>query len=100
MTYNRTNKHKGKNFNDKKKPFVQQPKGNKVLVVDGNFDFALRKFKKKIQNSGLLDDIRKNEFYEKPANVRKIKKAMAIKREKKRQSLELRPQRGPNSRRY
>ena len=55
MTYNRTNKHKGKNFNDKKKPFVQQPKGNKVLVVDGNFDFALRKFKKKIQNIFVMD---------------------------------------------
>ena len=99
MTYNRTNKFNNeKNFNDKRKPFVQQPRGNKVIVVDGNFDFALRKFKKKVQNSGLMDDIRKNEFFEKPTNKRKIKKAMAVKREKKRQSLELQPARRLGSR--
>ena len=97
MTY-KNNDHK-KNFNDKKKPFVQQPLGNKVIVIDDNFDFALRKFKKKVQNSGLIDDIRKKEFFEKPTAARKVKKAMAVKREKKRQSLELRPQRGPGSRR-
>jgi len=94
MTYN--NNHK-KNFNSKKKPFVKQPLGNKVIVVDGNFDFALRKFKKKVQNSGLMDDIRKNEFFEKPTNKRKIKKAMAVKREKKRQSLERPPPRRPGN---
>ena len=99
MTYNRNNKHKGKNFNDRKKPYVQQPKGNKVIVIDGNVDQALRKFKKKVSNSGLIDDIKKNEFYEKPTNKRKIKKAMAIKREKKRRALEL-GQRGPKSRRF
>ena len=76
MTYNRTNKFsKGKNFNDKKKPFVQQPRGNKVIVIDGNVDQALRKFKKKVSNSGLIDDIKKKEFFEKPTNARKIKKA-------------------------
>lgn len=95
MTYD--NDHK-KNFNSKKKPFVKQPLGNKVIVVDGNFDFALRKFKKKIQNSGLMDDIRKKEFFEKPTSARKMKKAMAVKREKKRQSLELRPARRPGNR--
>ena len=72
MTY-KNNDHK-KNFNDKKKPFIQQPLGNKVIVIDGNFDFALRKFKKKVQNSGLLDNIKKKEFFEKPTNARKIKK--------------------------
>ena len=60
MTY-KNNDHK-KNFNDKKKPFIQQPLGNKVIVIDGNFDFALRKFKKKVQNSGLLDNIKKKNF--------------------------------------
>ena len=99
MTYNRTNKFsKGKNFNDKKKPFVQQPRGNKVILIDGNVDQALRKFKKKVSNSGLIDDIKKKEFFEKPTNARRIKKAMAVKREKKRQATELGP-RGPRSRR-
>jgi small subunit ribosomal protein S21 len=69
--------------------------GREVIVEYGNVEVALRKFKKKIQNSGLLDDLKKNEFFDKPTNVRKVKKAMAIKREKKRQSLELNPSRGP-----
>ncbi len=97
MTY-KNNDHK-KNFNDKKKPFIQQPVGNKVIVIDDNFDFALRKFKKKVQNSGLIDDIRKKEFFDKPTNARKIKKAMAVKREKKRQATELNPSRGPGNQR-
>jgi small subunit ribosomal protein S21 len=97
MTY-KNNDHK-KNFNDKKKPFIQQPLGNKVIVIDDNFDFALRKFKKKVQNSGLIDDIRKKEFFEKPTSARKMKKAMAVKREKKRQATELNPSRGPGNQR-
>ncbi len=72
--------------------------GKQVIVEYDNVDQALRKFKKKIQNSGLLDDIKKKEFFEKPTNARKIAKAMAVKREKKRQATELGP-RGPRSRR-
>ena len=49
--------------------------------------------------SKYVDDIRKKEFFEKPTSARKMKKAMAVKREQKRHSLELRPQRGPGSRR-
>ena len=69
--------------------------GREVIVEYGNVEVALRKFKKKIQNSGLLDDLKKNEFFDKPTNVRKVKKAIAVKREQKRQSLELNPSRGP-----
>jgi small subunit ribosomal protein S21 len=73
--------------------------GKEVIVEYDNVEQALRKFKKKIQNSGLLDDLKKNEFFDKPTNVRKVKKAIAVKREQKRQSLELNPSRGPGSRR-
>jgi small subunit ribosomal protein S21 len=72
--------------------------GKQVIVEYDNVEQALRKFKKKIQNSGLIDDIKKKEFFEKPTNARKIAKAMAVKREKKRQATELGP-RGPRSRR-
>ena len=51
--------------------------GSKVYVKDNNIDRALRKFKKKIQNSGLIQDLRAKEFYEKPTSVRKRKKAQA-----------------------
>jgi small subunit ribosomal protein S21 len=50
---------------------------NSVRVNDGNVEKALRKFKKKIQESGLLDDLRAKEFYEKPTTERKRKKGAA-----------------------
>jgi small subunit ribosomal protein S21 len=51
--------------------------GNSVLVNDGNVEKALRKFKKKVQESGLLDDLRARETYEKPTTERKRKKGAA-----------------------
>lgn len=51
--------------------------GKVVLVQDGNVEKALRKFKKKVQESGLLDDLRARETYEKPTTVRKRKKSAA-----------------------
>lgn len=51
--------------------------GKVVLVQDGNIEKALRKFKKKVQESGLLDDLRARETYEKPTTVRKRKKGAA-----------------------
>jgi small subunit ribosomal protein S21 len=51
--------------------------GRSVLVTDGNIDKALRKFKKKIQESGLLNELRDREFYTKPTTHRKLKAAAA-----------------------
>jgi small subunit ribosomal protein S21 len=48
-----------------------------VMVKDGNVEKALRKFKKKIQESGLLDELRRRETYEKPTTERKRKKGAA-----------------------
>jgi len=57
--------------------------GSSVLVKDGNVEKALRKFKKKIQESGLLEELRARETYEKPTTVRKRKKGAAKARWKK-----------------
>lgn len=48
-----------------------------VLVKDGNVERALRKFKKKIQEQGLLIELKERETYEKPTTRRKRKKAAA-----------------------
>ena len=48
-----------------------------VKVPDGNVEKALRKFKKKIQESGLLEELRARETYEKPTTERKRKKGAA-----------------------
>jgi small subunit ribosomal protein S21 len=49
----------------------------KVYVKDGNVEKALRKFKKMIQESGLLDDLRERQTYEKPTTRRKRAKGVA-----------------------
>jgi small subunit ribosomal protein S21 len=48
-----------------------------VRVTDGNVEKALRKFKKKIQEDGLLEELRSRETYEKPTTERKRKKGAA-----------------------
>lgn len=55
-------------------------KGKKVLVQDGNLEKALRKFKKKISDEGLLQEIQDRRFYTKPTEKRKMAKARAKKR--------------------
>ena len=54
--------------------------GRSVLVSDGNVDKALRKFKKKITNSGLLQELRERETYTKPTTRRKTARNQARQR--------------------
>ena len=59
---------------------AKNPNNNKRglgVVVGDNFNSALRKFKKKIDDSGLLMDVLKKQFYEKPTTERKRKKGAA-----------------------
>ena len=53
------------------------------MVQDGNVEKAMRKFKKKIQNSGLLLELRERETYVKPTTRRKLKRGQAKSRWKK-----------------
>ena len=48
-----------------------------MIVGDGNVEKALRKFKKKIQNSGLLMELRDRETFTKPTTRRKVKAGQA-----------------------
>ena len=52
---------------------------------------ALRRFKRTIEKSGLLTELRAREFYEKPTAERKRKKAAAIKRHYKRLRSQMLP---------
>jgi small subunit ribosomal protein S21 len=52
--------------------------GRSVTVKEfENINQALRRFKKKVDDSAVLDDVRKHEFYEKPTTERKRKKGAA-----------------------
>ena len=64
------------------------------------FDVALRRFKRSCEKAGILTEIRRREYYEKPTTVRKRKAAAAVKRHLKKLSREsLKRQQSPHSRR-
>jgi small subunit ribosomal protein S21 len=65
--------------------------GNLVVVGNDNVEKALRKFKKKVADSGLLQDLRERETYEKPTTRRKKAKAAAKRRWQKKLSSEQLP---------
>ncbi len=56
------------------------------------FEVAIRRFKRTVEKTGLLTELRAREFYEKPTAERKRKAAAAVKRQHKRlHSLTLPP---------
>lgn len=58
------------------------------------FDVALRKFKKQVEKAGIIQECRKREYYEKPAQKRQRKRAEGIARwRKKEASMQLKPER-------
>lgn len=65
-----------------------------VKVRDNEpFDFALRRFKRACEKAGVLAESRKRQYYEKPTQERKRKKAAAVKRLQRRVAKEGIPRR-------
>ena len=54
------------------------------------FDIAMRRFKRSCEKAGVLSEVRRREFYEKPTWVRKRKAAAAVKRHAKKVQREQR----------
>jgi small subunit ribosomal protein S21 len=48
------------------------------------FDVAIRRFRRACEKAGVLTEVRRREFYEKPTSIRKRKRAAAVKRHMKR----------------
>jgi small subunit ribosomal protein S21 len=69
MSNNRTNRFE--------KNAAIKVQGLSVEVRNGDINKALRQFKKKVQEDGLLQRVREKEHYEKPTTVRKRAKAAA-----------------------
>jgi small subunit ribosomal protein S21 len=66
--------------------------GRKVELRDGeDINRALRKFKNKVEDSGILDELRKREFFEKPTTERKRRHGAAVNRYKKKLEKERLP---------
>lgn len=63
-------------------------RGLTVEVRNGDFAWALRQFKKKVQESRILQEVREREFYDKPSVKRKKAAAAARSRWMKRVARE------------
>ena len=61
-------------------------RGLTVEVRNGDFAFALRKFKKKVAEDGILQELRQREAFEKPSIKRAKAKKAGIARWKKKLS--------------
>jgi len=58
-------------------------RGAKIIVGDLPLSVALRKFKQKVDELGILETVKNNLFYEKPTTVKKRKNGAAKARWKK-----------------
>jgi ribosomal protein S21 len=67
-------------FNRKPRPRPDSKFGLSVDVPDGQFEKAFRKFRNKVQDSGLLEEVKERMEYEKPCVARKKAKGQARKR--------------------
>ena len=61
------------------------------LKDNESFDSGLRRLKRSCDRAGVISEVRKREFYEKPTSVRKRKAAAAVKRQAKRSRVGMLP---------
>ena len=61
-------------------------KGTKVIVKNGDMNKALRKLKKRLQDEGWFNELRKREHYVSPGEKKRKRLATAVVRERKRRS--------------
>ncbi|HUQ92821.1 MAG TPA: 30S ribosomal protein S21 [Bryobacteraceae bacterium] len=61
-----------------------------VMVQDGEtLESALRRFKRKVQQEDIIKEIKRHSFYLKPGEKRRVKEALARKRNRKRKSRDI-----------
>jgi small subunit ribosomal protein S21 len=71
-----------------------------IRVKEGEHpEYALRRFKRSCEKAGVLTELRRREFYEKPTAERKRKRAAAVKRYMKKLARDVSPQMGRRRRR-
>ena len=46
-----------------------------VKVINNKYEFALRKFKKKVKDSGILHELQERQFYVKPSAIKRDRRA-------------------------
>ena len=65
----------------KRRNFRKRPKDNaqglSVTVYNNNVDEALRRLKRKVKNSNMLQELRKKEYFVKPSIIKREKRNLA-----------------------
>ncbi len=51
-----------------------------IKVINGNFEDAMKRFKRQVARNGIIQEIKSREAYEKPSEEKKRKEKMARKR--------------------
>ena len=60
----------------------EKSKGLYVEVRNNNIEGALKKFKRKVKESGLMGELRDRQYYEKPSEKRRREKNLSKSRQK------------------
>ena len=63
-----------------KKP--REKRGLRIEVRNNNVEFALKKFKRMVKDSGMMLQLKKKTYYEKPSKIRREKKNLSKLRNK------------------
>lgn len=74
--------------------------GLSVEVRDGNFERSLKIFSKKVQESGLLKEVRDRMYYETGSEIKQRKRKMARKRWLKKQDSMSLKDKGTHGKKY
>jgi small subunit ribosomal protein S21 len=61
-----------------------------VIIQDGEtLESALRRFKRKVQQEDIIKEIKKHSYYQKPGERKRIKAALARKRNRKKRPRDM-----------
>ena len=71
-----------KKFHKNRKPKEKRMSGLVVPVYHNNVELALKKLKRKIKNSGMMLELKKRTYYQKPSKVKREQKNLAILRQR------------------
>ena len=55
----------------------QEKRGLRIEVKNNNVEWALKKMKRMVKDSGMMLDLRRRTYYEKPSEVKREKKNLA-----------------------
>ena len=66
----------------KRKPKERKMMGLSVPVYHNNVELALKKLKRKVKNSGMLLELKKRAYFQKPSKLKREKKNLAILRQR------------------